>query len=176
MDQDSDALAALSSEIDLARRDYRAGRERLETVLGQSYLQPGSAADSLASTAEEYGREHAVELLTTRQRDFGDQDSQLSMSAIEQSDELLKRLEAAHDRLDELTARREAITRSTGAQGRLINIHAEEYVVDHQRRMRALREDPEQELTLTQKKARELGIAPAGEDRSVPPRRPSRSR
>jgi hypothetical protein len=166
-------VASLQTDINAVRKSYLEGREQLEGLLSRNYDHPSSVADGLLSTADEFGREHALEMLALRPHDFGDLRDPPSQETKERTGEVLERLVNDHDRLDHLTLQREALLkRDEPTRLPVINIQGQEFTLDESRRQLRptdrpderhpldLEPVPQRELTLTEQVARDRGLEP----------------
>lgn len=164
-------VASLQTDIDAVRKSYLERRDELEAVLGQTFQHPTSVADGLLSAADEFGREHAMDMLALRPMDFGDLREGPTQETRQRAGELLEKLVDDHDRLDHLTLQREALLKRD-EPGRLpvINIQGREFTLDEARRELRPTDRPEErhpldlepvpqrELTLTEQAARQRGV------------------
>lgn len=172
----------LDAAIDAARREYAAHRDRLEDRLRSHFVDAGDVADRLLSVVDEFGREHALDLLAERPDDYGVREQADDWRAV--AAELngdVERLVDLSDRLDDLTHKRDKLAqRADSRPVRIVNIQGQAYEFDAERReLREvqsgtrhdvdLRENEVEELSLTQQLAREAGIGPERD-------RPARSR
>lgn len=174
----TDTVDSIQTAIDATRTAFQQQRDLLEGVLEQDFVDPGQVADGLMSVADEYGREHALDLLRERPGDFGDRREGAGAGWVERADDLaghLDRIMDTHDRLDQLTSAREKLVPRGGpASGQVINIQGREFLLDaDDRELRAVdRPDerypvepeigpPEPELSLTERVAQATGAAKA---------------
>ena len=153
----SEDVARLQEGIDAARKTFDAEREGLEDMLTRDFVSGVDAADTLLSLIDEYGLEHAGELLRERPGDFG----QLRLGGALEIIEKASRANQSLDRLDELTHRREALLQREG--GRVLNIQGQEFALrgEMPEAVPLEKAQPERELSMTELLRREKGIAPA---------------
>ena len=175
----SEEVARLQEGYDAARKTFSAEREGLEDMLTRDFVNGVDAADTLLSLTDEYGLEHAGELLRERPGDFGELregipgDWEVAASA-----EIIEKVERANqslERLDELTHRREALLQREG--GRVLNIQGQEFTLrgEMPEAVSLDKAQPERELSMTELLRREKGIAPA-EPSPAPTREQTRNR
>lgn len=131
---DSRTEADIHARIDETRRDYEQLRASLEQNLGRYFTDAGDVTDRLLSVVDEFGREHALQLMAERPDDYGvrhaaaDRDWR-DMATSYGTD--VERLIELHDRLDNLTREREkADGRDSSEPLRSINIQGREYEFD----------------------------------------------
>ena len=185
-DETPPTAAELLDAIDTTRALYGKLRTDLEVSLGKFFDDPADVADDLLYHSEEFGREHALELYGERlhsapiRPDLGDMTfAELAEKISGQVDAMLD----AHDRLDDLTHKRQKLLARELPPGvRIINVQGREFELDSlARELRAvdrpgerypLPAEAEQDMTLTQHMARETGAALA----EPPPPKPERSR
>lgn len=135
---DSPTAAELQVRIDAARREYEVVRGRLEQQLGREFSDAGDVADRLLSVTDEFGRDHAVGLILERPDDYGERhggrDGDWQEVAARIGDDV-DRLVELHEKLDDLTRDREALTGQdrAGEHVRVINIQGREYEFDGER-------------------------------------------
>lgn len=135
---DSPTAAEIQVRIDAARREYEAARDRLEQQLGREFSDAADVADGLLSVTDEFGRDHAVGLMLERPDDYGQRhagrDGDWQEVAAKIGDGV-DRLVELHERLDDLTRDREALTGQDRAVKpvRVINIQGREYEFDGER-------------------------------------------
>lgn len=168
-------VAELDAAIDAARRDYAAQRDKLERRLQRHFADAGDVADRLLSVVDEFGREHALDLMAERPDDYGvwEQSSGWRDAAAEFNDDV-ERLIDTHERLDDLTHKREKLVQRADSRPlRIVNIQGQAYEFDaEQRELRELSSSErhavdlgdtaaERPLSLTQELARDAGIQPA---------------
>jgi hypothetical protein len=174
----SEDVARLQEGIDAARKTFGAEREGLEDMLTRDFVSGVDAADTLLSLADEYGLEHAGELLRERPGDFGELRDCIPGDWEERCPEIIEKASRADqslERLDELTQRREALLQREG--GRVLNIQGQEFALRGERPEAVSLEkaQPERELSMTELLRREKGIAPA-EPSPAPVREQTRNR
>lgn len=131
---DSPTTAELQSRIDATRREYDGLREALEQQLGRHFNDASDVGDRLLSVTDEFGRDHALELMAERPDDYGVRhsvsDGEWRESAAEYSAGL-ERLVEVHERLDDLTREWEKMdVREPAKPGRLVNIQGRAYDFD----------------------------------------------
>lgn len=131
---DSPTAAELQARIDATRREYEDLRDSLEQQLGRHFTEAGDVADRLLSVVDEFGREHALELMAKRPDDYGvrhasaDGDWREAAAAYGTD---VERLVELHERLDDLTREREgADGRESAKPARIVNIQGREYEFD----------------------------------------------
>lgn len=123
----------LNQAIEHARRDYLQQREALEDELARSYADAGGVTDRFLTSCDEYGREHALQLMADRPDDYGDWRANSGAAwreTVAGLKEKLDRLVDTHDRLDELTSDRERLQGRASGQVRRLNIQGEEFILD----------------------------------------------
>lgn len=168
-DEGQASIAELKARIAATRREYEGLRDTLESKLGRQFMEPSAVADRFLSVIDEFGVEHASDLLAERPADFGERYGQGDGRA--DADDLrdtLNELVDAHERLDDLTGELDKLTRTEQTKStRVINIQGQAYDFDAEKR--ELREVASGErhgvaleeigggrpLTLTQQAARE---------------------
>lgn len=167
-------LNELDAEIDAVRKDYEAQRSKLEGRLQQHFADGGEVTDRLLSEVDEFGREHALELMSERPSDYGtwlQTPGWRDVTAELNND--IDRLIDTHERLDDLTHKQEKlIQRADSRPLRIINIQGQAYEFDAERReLREVSSDKRHDVdltetltepseSLTQQVAREEGIKP----------------
>ena len=171
-------MAQLQEGIDAARKAFGSGREGLEDMLARDFVSGVDAADTLLSLTDEYGLEHATELLRERPGDFGELRDRIPGDWEERCAEIIEKVGRANqslDRLDELSHRREALLQREG--GRVLNIQGEEFALrgEEPEAVPLGKAQPERELSMTELLRKEKGIAPA-EPSPVPTREQTRNR
>lgn len=160
----------LRAALDDETKTYAMRRSALEASLAGMVAEPGEKVDELLSLADEFGREHAIELFA---------DSLHTHPISPEQDEWPSRAErVAHgvdavldsqDRVDELTDRREKLLgRAENGPRRVINVHGEEIEIDAlARKFRVVGQDTffdighEPELSLTQQISQDHGAGQA---------------
>lgn len=131
---DSPTAGELQSRIDATRREYEYLRNSLEQHLGRHFAEAGDVADKLLSVVDEFGREHALQLMAERPDDYGvrhasaDGDWREAAAAYGAS---IERLVELHERMDDLTRERDKLdARNPAKSGRIVNIQGREYEFD----------------------------------------------
>ncbi len=135
-DEGQPSLAELDAAIAATRREYASQRDSLEARLAGHFVDGGDVADRLLSVADEFGREHALELLAERPDDYGvrEQRGDYRDAAAELAPDL-ERLIETHDRLDELARQRDMLEPlADGRPIRTIHIQGRAYEFDGERR------------------------------------------
>lgn len=131
---DSRSKADVHARIDEIRRDYEQLRTSLEQNLGRYFIDAGDVTDRLLSVVDEFGREHALELMAERPDDYGVRHAAAENDWRETAASYgtdVERLIELHDRLDDLTREREkAEGRESPEPLRSINIQGREYEFD----------------------------------------------
>jgi hypothetical protein len=160
----SEDVARLQDEINAARKTFGAEREGLEDTLARDFVSGVDAADTLLSLTDEFGLDHAGELLRERPRDFGELRDSIPGDWEERCENIIQKAARASqtlDRLDELTQRREALLQREG--GRVLNIQGQEFVLrgEGPDAVPLDKAQPERELSMTERLRQEKGIAPA---------------
>jgi hypothetical protein len=130
------------------------------------------------SLTDEYGLDHAGELLRERPGDFGELRDRIPSDWEDRCAEIIEKASCANqplDRLDELTHRREALLQREG--GRVLNIQGQEFALrgEGPKAVPLEKGQPERELSMTELLRREKGIASA-EPTPTPPREQTRNR
>ncbi len=99
-------LAALARDLDIARLNLAAARQRLVTLLAPVAAEGGIA--SMLGVLEEYGVAHVLDLAATRPADVGLRTAPLPsvIKAVELELEVMRDL---NERMDQLVADREAV-------------------------------------------------------------------
>ncbi len=134
-DDEQTSLADLDAAIDAARRDYATQRDKLEGRLGAHVVDASDVADRLLSVADEFGREHALELMAERPDDYGVREQASSWRDAADLNEDLERLIDTQERLDDLTQKREKLAqRGDGKPVRIVNIQGQAYEFDAAKR------------------------------------------
>ncbi|KAI93874.1 hypothetical protein T281_14160 [Rhodomicrobium udaipurense JA643] len=174
----SEEVARLQEGIDAARKTFGAEREGLEDMLARDFVSGVDAADTLLSLTDEFGLEHAAELLRERPGDFGELRDGISGDWEERCAEIMGKVSRASeslDRLDELTHRREGLLQREG--GRVINIQGREFALRGEvpEAVPLDKAALERQLSATERLRNEKGIAPA-EPSPAPTREQTRSR
>lgn len=164
--------AAVLQAIERARREYKAVLSDLKAAVAEGYADPPDATDRLYTHAEEFGVDHAYDLLLRRPEAFGatrsGQRAPWSETAGRVSD-LLTRLVELQDDLDGLTGRRDGEgtaggdTRALNIQGREYELHAVDSTlrdIETGERVSISLEprDPARELSQTERFAQERNI------------------
>lgn len=129
----ADSPEDLDRSIERTRQDYLRQREALEDELARSYADAGGVTDRLLSSCDEYGREHALQLMADRPDDYGDWRANSGAGwrgTVADLTEKLDRLAEVHERLDDLTVERERLRGRGDGQTRHLHIQGEEFVVD----------------------------------------------
>ena len=147
-------------------------------MLARDFVSGVDAADTLLSLTDEYGLDHAGELLRERPGDFGELRDRIPSDWEERCAEIIEKAGRANqslDRLDDLTHRREALLQREGE--RVLNIQGQEFALrgEGPEAVPLDKAQPERELSMTELLRREKGIAPA-EPSPAPVREPTRSR
>lgn len=126
-------LAEVHEGIEQAHALGSSLRAGIESALAGVYADPKGAADVLASQAEEFGVEHALDSYVSRPTEIGEVRHAGLVSWTETRAALadqLPRLRNAHEHLDELLAQRDRLTaREDGSRG--IHIQGVEYNIDY---------------------------------------------
>ena len=174
----SEDVARLQEGIDVARKTFGAEREGLEDMLTRDFVSGVDAADTLLSLTDEYGLEHAGELLRERPGNFGELCEGIPGDWEDRCAEIIEKVERANqslDRLDELTHRREVLLQREG--GRVLKIQGQEFTLrgEGPEAVPLEKAQPERELSVTELLRREKGIAPA-EPSPAPTREQTRNR
>jgi hypothetical protein len=174
----SEEVAQLQEGIDAARKAFGTEREGLEDMLARDFVRGLDAADTLLSLTDEFGLEHAGELLRERPGDFGELREGIPGDWEDRCAEVIEKVSRANqslDRLDELTHRREALLQREG--GRVLNIQGQEFTLrgEGPEAVPLEKAQPERELSVTELLRREKGIAPA-EPSPAPVREQTRNR
>lgn len=135
-DEGQAKIAELKARIASTRREYEGLRDALESKLGRQFIEPSAVADRFLSVIDEFGLEHAAELLAERPGDFGDRHVEGDgRGEAEELRDTLQGLVDAHDRLDDLTGELDKLTRTDQAKSaRIINIQGREYEFDGAKR------------------------------------------
>ena len=174
----SEDVARLQEGIDAARKTFGIEREGLEDMLTRDFVSGVDAADTLLSLTDEYGLEHAGELLRERPGDFGELRGGVPGDWEDRCAEIIEKVGRANqslDRLDELTQRREALLQREG--GRVLNIQGREFALrgEGPEAVPLDKAQPERELSMTELLRREKGISPV-EPSPAPTREQTRNR
>lgn len=131
-DETSTPDKALEQQLEAARRDYEDKRRALAWTLQKHFADGGDVTDRVLNAVDEYGREHALELLAERPDDYGvweHASRETWREVTEGVDAEVARVTEAHDRLDELTSLADN-RKADVTIGRTINIQGEAYVID----------------------------------------------
>lgn len=108
-----DDVATLQAEIDSLRTDYREANDRLFRGLATLFADPNTAAIAMLSKAEEFGPSVAAEQMMADPNYYGlwspTTTDELYASQCESIEKLLEAAIDIHDRLDQVTAQREAL-------------------------------------------------------------------
>ena len=147
-------------------------------MLTRDFVSGVDAADTLLSLTDEYGLEHAGELLRERPRDFGELRDAVPGDWEDRCTEIIEKVARANqslDRLDELTRRREELLQREG--GRVLNIQGREFELrgEGPEAVPLDKAQPERELSMTELLRREKGISPV-EPSPAPTREQTRNR
>ena len=158
-------MARLQEGIDVARKTFGAEREGLEDMLTRDFVSGVDAADTLLSLTDEYGLEHAGDLLRERPGDFGELRDRIPGDWEERCAEIIEKASRANqslDRLDELTHRREALLQREG--GRVLNIQGQEFALRGEipEAVPLDKAQPERELSHDRAPAAREGDRPSG--------------
>lgn len=145
-----DTVEALGPAIEAERRRFLALRDVLEAELGAVYRDALDATDTLLSLADEFGQEHAMQLLAERPGDFGElRGARLEDDARSGLGERLSTLLDAHESLDDLTDRRARLDSGREPDGtRVINIQGHAFTFDAKNRELRSVDRPEERLPL----------------------------
>ncbi len=174
-------LATIAADLERETGAYEGGRERLEIAREGLVPDPAETVSDLLSWSEEFGREHAIELLQNDLHGYPS-DPRIAESWPERAPKISAAVDAlldTQDRLDALTLEKErAVPPSLG--NRLVNVQGQELELlsakgvlkDRQGQEHPVGREPE--LTLTQKMAREVGAEPYQPDLSAKDRTRSR--
>jgi hypothetical protein len=174
----SEDVARLQEGIDATCKTFGAEREGLEDMLTRDFVSGVDAADTLLSLTDEYGLEHAGELLRERPGDFGELRGGIPGDWEDHCTEIIEKVACANqslDRLNEMTHRREALLQREG--GRVLNIQGREFALrgEGPEAVPLEKAQPERELSMTELLRHEKGISPA-EPSPAPAREQTRSR
>ncbi len=169
MAENEPRLEDIERQLTAETKAYADKRAVLEDALAELFRDPSDAVDGLLSWADEFGRDHALELFAEEIHKSPDA---LEVSPDRWSDMLtavngnIERVMDSQERLDELTRQRETV--SPSLPNRSINIHGELFEIDAvsmRARSHAGQQtidiEPEQALTLTEQIAHDIGISKA---------------
>lgn len=129
-----ETLKDLHTAIETVRQAYAAARSAVEQAFGQVYKDPADATDQLLSVADEFGPDFAQEMFSRDPHALGDVIADQDIPGTSAREVLGRDLEPMlehHDRLDHLTARRDALLgRQDGDGKRTLNIQGVEFDLD----------------------------------------------
>lgn len=166
-------LSELADAIAATRTHYADLRAAFEASLGRFVDAPADVADELLSHADEFGRDHALDVYAARFSASVIRGQTGDMTPSEMADSIAQHMESlldTHKRLDDLTHKREKLAeRDNAPVVRIINIQGQEFVLDGQTRSLHAVDRPddkhafehEPELSLTEQVARDVGAEKA---------------
>lgn len=161
-------LSELTDTISATRTLYAELRAALEASLSRFVDAPADVADELLSHADEFGRDHAIDVYAARFSASVVRGQTGDMTPSEMADSIAQQMVGlldTHERLDDLTHKREKLVeRDNAPVVRVINIQGQEFVLDGQTRSFHAVDRPddklifehEPELSLTEQVARDV--------------------
>lgn len=165
-DESPNHAESLEKQLDVVRKDYEDQRRAFAWRMQKHFVDGSDVTDRLLSAVDEYGQQHALELLSERPDDYGIWDHTASEPWREVTESLeqdIAKLTEAHDRLDELTRAVDQERKLPETQ-RTIHVQGEAYAIDAEARSvrhiatdeRSQMDDqdtPQRKLTLTERAA-----------------------
>lgn len=131
---DSPTSVELQSRINATRREYEDLRGGFEQQLGRHFTDAGEVADRLLSVVDEFGCDHALQLMAERPDNYGVRHAASEGDWREAAAGYggdVERLVELHEQLDDLTREREqAESREPAKAARIVNIQGREYQFD----------------------------------------------
>lgn len=191
-----DSATVSQDEIDAARAAYRTAELELHELAKNVWVDGPATVDGLLSIADEHGVNQAMLRILEAPERFGPlRDHIRDVTFAEASDHLegyLERLAVLHERLDDMTAKRETALRATDpGHLQIVNVGGRPFEIDPTRgELRSLDNPAERyrlpddaqsrdtgvamtKPSLTEQMAKEAGIEPV---QPTPPRDRTRSR